>query len=320
MSGMAPLVAEGAALQYENAELRQRVALLEATLRQALAPPAILPADKLAPWTPSTSGGSSPLPPPPGLPLPPHRGPMTAWLVASAWSPSDGAPLILVHPPSDEAPGTPAGGVEPPGTPSTSAGSSPLSRPPPGLCPRLETPRSAFGASPRCASSGSPLRPPPGLTHPLDDLAAARAPQSRHGGRSPAPPAERAATPDEGAEWRIVGVPAKLRASRGFPLVSPPLSAGGISELRLHLVPGSEWRKQTPAKPSGLGAVRVKLGEGMPRTDRKFTLRVGSVLQGPFTCDFSEREVHECALSMDWTSQMDAAQGSLVIRLEPLDG
>jgi len=175
------------------------------------------------------------------------------------------------------------------------------------------------------------LAPPPGLTCSATAAAALRGVSSAPGlSAASALSVEGPARIGARVEWLIVSTPAKLRASGGCPLVSPPLIVDGFGEVRLHFVPGAQWaasvatrqrakvlRAQRLAAAGDRGSVRVKVG-GRAESQRPlvFSLAVGDVVQGPFACDFSEREVHECALALDWRRQMDHSTGNLLLRLE----
>jgi hypothetical protein len=131
------------------------------------------------------------------------------------------------------------------------------------------------------------------------------------------------------AEWRIQKVFSRLRVSAGFALVSPPLQLGDFSGVRLQLSPGEAWansarnpKKAKGGRPEGRGTgvsengtLSIKLGDASVSTEAmKFYLFVGTMRQGPFECDFSERAVHELQLEVDWRKHLEA--GSLPLRLQ----
>jgi len=221
-------------------------------------------------------------------------------------------------------------------TPSTSAGSTPRGAPltPPLGMPaspemsstRSSSPRDHAGASllgsaakaqPDLNPSLHPFRPPPGLPHPpamqvptLAYVAEVEAMRS--------------------VEWRVHQVHSKLKASAGFALVSPPLQVGEIPEVRLHFAPGEAWTKsmrsrkgkkvedrprQGMATGSMNGSLRLKVDDFQNCKVLKFWLFVGTVRQGPLTCNFAERAVQEFQLEVDWRKHVDKS-GSLSLRLE----
>lgn len=127
------------------------------------------------------------------------------------------------------------------------------------------------------------------------------------------------------AEWLIRGVFGKLKSSRGYALVSPPLAipgGRGGCELRVHFVPGEAWAgsargaKSKPGANAGLatGALRLKVeataGACLPRS---LHIWVGGVAQGVVFLDSSERVVHEVPLKNDWRKHIESGTQDLNI-------
>jgi len=169
------------------------------------------------------------------------------------------------------------------------------------------------------------FRPPPGLPHPLQQLAGVGVDASDRPDRD-------AYDKMSSTEWCIQGVFKKLKSSCGCPLVSPPWKVAGCDDLRVHFLPGQAWaasqrshkglgskflESETSAPVNGL--LRLKLdgcGEGVRI---KFCLFVGPVRQGPFECDFSERAVHEIPLNMNWCKHLEVGGQNLRLRLQLID-
>jgi len=254
--------------------------------------------------TPSTSATSSPrgVPPspPPGLvALPEMAGAGLSPLSGETMAPPPGlpAPPQLALPPAWALRTAPAAVEE---------SSLPV---PPGLL--------ALG---QCLPA---LRPPPGLVHPAAVLAAA----------PEAAAMVAAADSAQRVEWRIHHVLSKLKTSAGFALVSPPLQVGGIADVRLHFAPGEAWahsmrcRKSKKAEVKAQdgrvngsmnGSLRLKLGDLGCDKMMRFYLFVGDVRQGPFECNFAERNVQEFQLGVDWRKHVEKKSDSLCLRLEVL--
>lgn len=117
-------------------------------------------------------------------------------------------------------------------------------------------------------------------------------------------------------EWRVEHVRAKLRASCGFPLVSPSFDVLGIPPLRLMFVPGERWvastkcgsqqRKRSSGTHGGsaYGTLKLKAGNVEGGAAVTLYLTLGEMRLGPLTCDFGERVVHCCDLAEDWSSHI----------------
>jgi len=169
------------------------------------------------------------------------------------------------------------------------------------------------------------FRPPPGLPHPLQQLAGVGVDASDK-------PERQAYDKKSSTEWCVQGVFKKLRSSCGCAVVLPPLKVAGCDDLRVHFLPGQAWaagqrshmglgsksRESETSTPFN-GALRLKLdgcGEGVRI---KFCLFVGPVRQGPFECDFSERAVHEIPLNMNWCKHLEVGGQNLRLRLQLID-
>lgn len=134
------------------------------------------------------------------------------------------------------------------------------------------------------------------------------------------------------AEWKIEDLRGKLQASMGRPLVSPPFAARGLPNLRLMVFPDAKEAVKgvRSRERKGLYAAMVRKGplHGALRlkadclefdTVLRFYLTVGSVRQGPFTYDFSERAIHGCDdFGTDWLKQVDETTGNLNVGVEIL--
>lgn len=132
------------------------------------------------------------------------------------------------------------------------------------------------------------------------------------------------------AEWRIDSVRAKLQASMGRPLVSPPFSARGLPNLRLMVLPDpreavknarNRERKSVYTAMVKKGPLNgsLKLKADCLEHDKvlSFFLTVGAVRRGPFTYDFAECAIHGCDdFNTDWLKQVDETDGSLAVGVE----
>lgn len=136
------------------------------------------------------------------------------------------------------------------------------------------------------------------------------------------------------AEWRVVNFTARMKAGIGKPLVSPPFSAAGHSDLRLLIFPdpkgaigggNAKKRQSNFVKMVSKGplqcALRLKAtsGEGV----LSFQLAVGDRHWGPFTCDLSQQSICgvacESDLDIDWLGEV-GADGCVSAGLEILEG
>merc|ERR1712070_1174442 len=125
-----------------------------------------------------------------------------------------------------------------------------------------------------------------------------------------------------------------MKAGIGKPLVSPPFSAAGHSDLRLMVFPdpkntigggNAKKRQSNFVKMVSRGplhcALRLKLtsGEG----ELKFMLTAGSCRLGPFTCDPSQQSIcgveSESDLDIDWLGEV-GEDGCLSAGLEIFNG
>lgn len=139
------------------------------------------------------------------------------------------------------------------------------------------------------------------------------------------------------AEWRVDHVQAKLRATCGFPLVSPPLTVAGMPSLRLMLVPpkscglarqGASAGRQQALKRSGAsetegvapsyGALRLKAAGAQINGVVTFNLTLGALRFGPLVCDFSDRALHGYDIPEDWAKHVEAEGDRLLIGAEIL--
>lgn len=228
---------------------------------------------------------------------------------ASVWEPW----LTEVFPPAlAESAGPPPGLESPPGLP----------LPPPGLDvvgERTIPPPLGLDVAP--TSPGKRRKAPPELQLPSESppfLTPEITPQA-----SPVTPSmpcealltdlehERVAVSGSRAEWQIVHLRPRLRATLGKPIVSPSFTVGDLSDLRLMLCPvlpgegvttpdGARGRQQRGKflKMLNRGSVRtaLKLKMSMENaTTVRFCLSVGPTQRGPFTCDFKELAVHGCS-------------------------
>eukprot|EP00429_Kryptoperidinium_foliaceum_P067142 CAMPEP_0176054316 /NCGR_PEP_ID=MMETSP0120_2-20121206/27024_1 /TAXON_ID=160619 /ORGANISM="Kryptoperidinium foliaceum, Strain CCMP 1326" /LENGTH=291 /DNA_ID=CAMNT_0017387781 /DNA_START=67 /DNA_END=943 /DNA_ORIENTATION=- len=275
-------------------DLAPHVARLEAAIREALTRGSAKASDVSPPGTPSTCAGSAC-----GRRSPQPAFLSTGWLV----------PPVLPSPAADPR-GGPIGGAL-----LEAAGAG------------TELAEARAVAAALCNQK---LAPPPGLTCSATAAAALRGVSSAPGlSAASALSVEGPARIGARVEWLIVSTPAKLRASGGCPLlpaVDRRRLRGGAIALRARRTVGCERCDQAAgegapaqrlAAAGDRGSVRVKVG-GRAESQRPlvFSLAVGDVVQGPFACDFSEREVHECALALDWRRQMDHSTGNLLLRLE----
>lgn len=185
------------------------------------------------------------------------------------------------------------------------------------------TPSTSASSSPKHVVATA-FRPPPGLPPPPLQLPRpAVQPIAAELGEGP-----------RSVEWCIWSVTSKLRVSAGFPLISPQLQLGGLSDLRVHFSPGDAWmaerrsqkqRSKRSAQESQTGcallqgaphgSLKFKLGELEERRSVRLFLWIGSHRQGPFECSFTERGVPECVLEVDWRQQLEEG-GTLRLRLE----
>jgi len=131
-------------------------------------------------------------------------------------------------------------------------------------------------------------------------------------------------------EWQIEDVRAKLQASMGRPLVSPPFTILGLPNLRLMVFPDardlvksakSRERKgmySAMVKKGPLyGALKLKAESLDHATIIQFHLTVGAVRRGPFTYDFSDSAIHGCDdFCADWLKQIDETNGCLQVGIE----
>eukprot|EP00444_Apocalathium_aciculiferum_P063035 CAMPEP_0183603920 /NCGR_PEP_ID=MMETSP0371-20130417/181690_1 /TAXON_ID=268820 /ORGANISM="Peridinium aciculiferum, Strain PAER-2" /LENGTH=450 /DNA_ID=CAMNT_0025816017 /DNA_START=21 /DNA_END=1373 /DNA_ORIENTATION=- len=116
------------------------------------------------------------------------------------------------------------------------------------------------------------FRPPPGLPHPLQQMAGVGVDASDK-------PEREAYDKKSSTEWCVQGVFKKLRSSCGCAVVLPPLKVAGCDDLRVHFLPGQAWaagqrshmdlesksRESETSTPFN-GALRMKLdgcGEGV---------------------------------------------------------
>jgi len=131
-------------------------------------------------------------------------------------------------------------------------------------------------------------------------------------------------------EWQIEDVRAKLQASMGRPLVSPPFTILGLPNLRLMVFPDardlvknakSRERKGMYAamvkKGPLYGALKLKAESLDHATVIQFHLTVGAVRRGPFTYDFSDSAIHGCDdFCADWLKQINETNGCLRVGIE----
>lgn len=134
------------------------------------------------------------------------------------------------------------------------------------------------------------------------------------------------------AVWRIVHLRGRLKTSLGKPLVSPPFTVGGLSELRFMITPDakgtleglrgkskqSHFTKMLTNGPLHC-SIKLKVPELPPTstTTFKFYLTVGSTARyGPYTSNFKEHTMHGCNdTETDWLKEVDA-EGSICVALE----
>lgn len=231
--------------------------------------------------------------------------------------------------------GPPPGLEPPPGLP----------LPPPGLDVAGESlipPLVGLDVSP--ASYGKRRKPPPELQLPSESSPFLTPELTPH--PSPITPStpcevlladlehERVAVSGSSAEWQLVHLRPRLRATLGKPIVSPPFTVGDLSDLRLMLCPmppgegvttpdGARGRQQRGKflKMLNRGSIRTALKLKVPMesaTTLRFCLSVGPTRRGPFTCDFEELAVHGCNdFSLDCMQLGDGE--SITVRLEILE-
>merc|ERR1712187_239067 len=125
-------------------------------------------------------------------------------------------------------------------------------------------------------------------------------------------------------QWEINSFQGKIQASNGRPLVSPPFTACGLSNLRLMVTvdtrdpakgksaKGKHANKSNKSGPLA-GSLKLKadcLAGGA--TILKFSLNVGAANMGPFTFDFSQQAVHGPEdFGVDWMGQVDCNTGNM---------
>jgi hypothetical protein len=134
-------------------------------------------------------------------------------------------------------------------------------------------------------------------------------------------------------EWQIEDLRARLLANMGRPLVSPPISAMNLPNLRLMVFPdarevvknarSSERKKlyENMIKKGPLhGALKLKADCLERATVLSFNLTVGQVRVGPLTFDFSGQAIHGLDdFGIDWLKQVDKSSGSLCVGIEILE-
>jgi len=190
----------------------------------------------------------------------------------------------------------------------SSARTAPKCGPPPGLPP----------PSPRMASRGDTSGPPLGLSKCSPKVPVATAPVRELELGNPIFEVVSHSSGLCTVVWRIESLSSKLKASRGFPLLSPAFDLAGLLGLRVLFAPGDEWmelagasRKQKQRRlkakdsPSEVtfGTLKVKAGDinADMRPCQFRALLSGSCQAGPATsCDFSEEVVQSCDLTVDW--------------------
>jgi len=175
------------------------------------------------------------------------------------------------------------------------------------------------------------LTPPPGLE--LD--AAVESPEAKSLEAVSVEPADVDGMPCSRAIWRIVHVRSRLKTSLGKPLVSPPFTVAGLSDLRFMITPDvkgtleglrgkskqSHFAKMLSQGPLHC-SIKLKVPE-LPSSSTptlKFYLTVGSTARyGPYSCNFKEHTMHGCDdANIDWLKEVDT-DGSLCVGLEMLE-
>jgi len=299
------------AAQQENTQLHAKVAILEASLRQALEQlqqlqeeEAALPVKVPCVGSALSVFGEADVKPSSRLPTP-----KLAYVVA----PPPGLSLPATSLPLSPADSCRSAQVPPPG----------LGRRDRPRLLQLPLPRPADdSALPRTPTCSSQALTPSSSAGGLSDDGPREAPLRVLGGAGAAAGAC--------VEWRLDCLQAKLKANCGFPLLSPMFSLGGVSDIRLMFIPGATWaarqakasRKQlTRRRGSGgegprHGALRLKAASRGDRAPLRFHLVVGGRRQGPCYCDFAEHAVQGCDIDGDWLQQMDREAGCLHLRLE----
>eukprot|EP00928_Gymnodinium_smaydae_P078681 TRINITY_DN62788_c0_g1_i1.p1 TRINITY_DN62788_c0_g1~~TRINITY_DN62788_c0_g1_i1.p1 ORF type:complete len:460 (-),score=102.71 TRINITY_DN62788_c0_g1_i1:93-1472(-) len=132
-------------------------------------------------------------------------------------------------------------------------------------------------------------------------------------------------------EWTIDGFRSKLQASMGKPLVSPPFSVRGLTNLRLMVLPDAlgavnkariRERKTLYAsmvKKGPLhGGLKLKADFLDQPTVIRFGASVGSGSAGPArSYDFAQQAIQgPDDLGVDWIKQVDAVTGSVRVNVE----
>lgn len=142
--------------------------------------------------------------------------------------------------------------------------------------------------------------------------------------------------------WRIESIGSKLKASRGFPLLSPAFTLAGLPGIRLLFSPGDEWvelagaatsRKQKRRRSKVkecleeqlFGTLKVKAADvGVGAGPMQFQVLLGnSSLRweeaGPAArCDFSEEVVQSCDIAIDWRRYMEGSCLALQVQFSPI--
>jgi len=193
------------------------------------------------------------------------------------------------------------------------------------------------------------FRPPPGLTHPMDDVQrvtpstkTAHTPAAsssldppplriegpEQGGRDPQPPAGM----NSSFEWTIQKVNARLSSSAG--LLSRPMTFGGCSRSTVCFSPGRAWRqcfrrgKRNPSRLNACdggaveddpiyGHLMIKgVSAGWSKDSVRVRFFVGTVLQGVYNVDLSEFASQTIKLHVDWRLHICPKTGSLRFRFE----
>lgn len=142
------------------------------------------------------------------------------------------------------------------------------------------------------------------------------------------------------AEWRVENVHAKLRATCGFPLVSPSFSVPGLPPMRLMFLPGERWaeanrnisssankgrqqKKRPNTKLSGgsapaYGTLKLKAENMEGLAQMTFYLTLGTLRHGPYTCNFAERVVQGCDIVTDWMQEVGQNGTQVILGVDVL--
>merc|ERR1712048_672976 len=184
------------------------------------------------------------------------------------------------------------------------------------------------------------VAPPPGLAMSTVSVSASAANSRKPALPTSAAPCEQRAPQGisisstelgEQIQWDIPSFLSKLQANNGRPLVSPPFTTCGLSNLRLmvsvdprDLAKGKASKGKHASKSiakSGplVGSLKLKadcLEDGA--TTLTFNLNVGNAKAGPFTLDFSQQAVHGPDLAIDWLAQVDSITGNMRVGVELL--